>query len=62
MLLAFAVVASACAVRRSHDYIFSVIGVVTNEDGTPIQDADATLEVYGPVYAGIPVPPIWFAE
>jgi hypothetical protein len=53
ILLSFAIAASACAVRRSHDYIFGVTGVVTNEDETPIRDADVTLELNGPVYSGI---------
>ena len=40
----------ACAVRRVHDYIFYVTGVVTAEDNAPVQDAEVTLEVNGPVY------------
>lgn len=49
----------ACAVStpvceaRSHDYTFSVTGVITDEDGTPIQNAEVTLEVNGPVYRGV---------
>src|SRR5258708_179087 len=43
-----------CAVRRvSHDYIFDVTGVVTAEDNAPVQDAEITLEVNGPVYEAI---------
>jgi phosphohistidine swiveling domain-containing protein len=36
-----------------HDYIFSITGVVTAEDGTPVQGAEITLEVNGPVYKGV---------
>jgi hypothetical protein len=43
----------ACAVRRVHDYIFDVRGVVTAEDNAPVQDAEVTLEVNGPVYEAI---------
>lgn len=49
----------ACAVStliceaRSHDYIFSVTGMVTAEDGTPLQDVEVTLETNGPVYKGV---------
>jgi hypothetical protein len=51
-LLACALMTLACAVR-SRDYIFGITGVVTAEDGTPLQDADIILDVYGPVYAGV---------
>lgn len=37
----------------THDYIFGIRGVVTTEDGTPIQGADIALEVDGPVYKGV---------
>jgi hypothetical protein len=43
----------ACAARRIHDYRFSITGVVTDEDGTPIQDAQVKLELSDPVYSGI---------
>src|SRR5882724_6740238 len=36
-----------------HDYIFTITGVVTAEDGTPTKDAEITLEVNGPVYKGV---------
>jgi hypothetical protein len=36
-----------------HDYMFSVTGIVTAEDGTPIQDAQINLEVDAPVYEGV---------
>jgi len=38
---------------RDHDYMFGVTGVVTAEDGTPMQDAEVTLEVNGPIYEGV---------
>lgn len=37
----------------THDYIFGIHGVVTTEDGTPIQGAEIALEVDGPVYKGV---------
>src|SRR5258708_9109307 len=44
----------ACAARvRVHDYMFGVTGVVTTEDGVPLQDAEVTLEVNGPVYEAV---------
>jgi hypothetical protein len=36
-----------------HDYIFSITGMVTTEDGAPLEDAEITLEVNGPVYKGV---------
>jgi hypothetical protein len=43
-----------CAARRiAHDYVFGVTGIVTTEDGGPLQGADVTLEVNGSVYEGI---------
>ena len=44
-----------CEVRPMpvHDYIFAVTGVVTTENGTPLQDAEIILEVNGPVYKGV---------
>jgi hypothetical protein len=47
------ILASGCAVRRSHDYIFSVTGIVTAQDGSPLGDAEITLEVSGPVYEAV---------
>lgn len=35
---------------RVHDYVFSISGVVTAEDKTPIKNAEITLKVDGPVY------------
>lgn len=43
-----------CAARRiAHDYVFGVTGIVTTQDEMPLQGADVTLEVNGPVYEGI---------
>ena len=39
--------------KPAHDYIFSVTGVVTSEDGSPLQGAEVTLEVNGPVYQAV---------
>lgn len=36
-----------------HDYIFSVTGAVQTEDNEPLQDAEITLEVSGPVYDAV---------
>ena len=45
---------AGCAARCvSHDYVFGVTGVVTAEDGAPVQDAEVTLEVNGPVYEAV---------
>jgi hypothetical protein len=41
-----------CAVR-TRDYRFGITGVVTSEDGTPIENADISLDVFGPVYSGV---------
>ena len=58
LLLVLSVVAPSlqlCDARPTltHDYIFAASGVVTTEDGTPIQDVEITLEVDGPVYKGV---------
>lgn len=37
----------------AHDYIFTITGVVTSEDSTPVKGAEITLEVNGPVYKGV---------
>jgi hypothetical protein len=52
LLLAFMVSPFGCP-GRSHDYVFDVTGVVTAEDGAPLKDAEATLEVNGPVYEAV---------
>jgi hypothetical protein len=52
LVLAFVVSHFSCP-RGSHDYMFDVTGVVTAEDGTPIKDAEVTLEVNGPVYEAV---------
>jgi len=53
--LAFLVstVLSGCAAGRTKDYIFTVTGIVTARDNVPLEAADVTLEVSGPVYEGI---------
>jgi hypothetical protein len=44
----------ACAARvRVHDYMFEVTGLVAAEDNTPIEGAEVTLEVNGPVYEAV---------
>jgi Carboxypeptidase regulatory-like domain len=53
VLLASATLGLGCAVRSYHDYTFGVTGLVTAEDGAPVQNAQITLEVNGPVYAAI---------
>jgi hypothetical protein len=54
LLLALAAAVSALVCQaRSRDYIFGVTGVVTSEDGTPLQDAEVTLDVSGPIYEGV---------
>jgi hypothetical protein len=37
----------------THDYIFSVTGVVTSEDGAPLEGAEVTIEMDGPVYKAV---------
>jgi hypothetical protein len=41
------------AKRRANDYVFVVTGIVTAHDDVPLEAADVTLEVSGPVYEGI---------
>lgn len=53
LALTLAVSVLGCAVRHIHDYIFDVTGVVTAEDGSPMKDAEITLEVNGPVYQAV---------
>jgi hypothetical protein len=38
---------------RTRDYRFGITGLVTSEDGTPVENANITLEVFGPVYSGV---------
>ena len=52
-LLASATFGVGCAVRRYHDYTFGVTGLVTAEDGAPMQNAEIILEVNGPVFEAI---------
>ena len=53
VVLRLAISVLGCAVRRNHDYIFDVTGMVTTEDGVPLGDAEITLDVNGPVYEAI---------
>ena len=41
---------SGCAAHRLPNYSFSVTGIVAAEDGSPIEDAEITLELNAPVY------------
>ena len=52
LFLSLAVLVSGCA-RRNHDYIFGITGLVSTEDGSPLKDAQITLEVNGPVYEAV---------
>ena len=53
LVLTSAIFAQGCAVRRYHDYVFSVTGLVTGDDGAPVQNAEIALEVSGPVFEAI---------
>lgn len=53
LFLSFGTLALASGTRPVHDYIFSITGVVTAEDRTPLQDAEVNLDVNGPVYEGV---------
>ena len=55
LLVGSAIFALAFGARPlpTHDYIFSVTGVVTSEDGAPLEGAEVTLEVNGPVYQAV---------
>src|ERR1700751_5107453 len=46
-------ISEAEAGRRTKDYNFTVTGVIKAEDETPVQDAEVTLDVNGPVYDGV---------
>jgi len=52
LFLGSTVLVLVCEARSNHDYMFSITGVVTTEDGAPLQDAELTLEVDWPVYEG----------
>lgn len=41
---------SGCAAHRLPNYSFSVTGIVATESGSPIEDAEITLELSRPVY------------
>jgi len=53
LIFCFGSLALLCEARASHDYMFSITGVVTAEDGTPLQDAEVNLELDSPVYEGV---------
>ena len=53
ILVALTMLLPGCAARRIHDYVFTVTGAVTAEDNVPVEAADVTLDVTGPVYDGI---------
>jgi carboxypeptidase family protein len=53
LLLGSAALALVSEARPSHDYMFGITGVVTAQDGAPLQDVEITLEVNGPVYEGV---------
>jgi hypothetical protein len=53
-LVASTMLLLGCAAkRRANDYVFVVTGIVTAHDDVPLEAADVTLEVSGPVYEGI---------
>src|ERR1700721_2051959 len=51
--LLLALIREAHGAERTQDYDFGVTGIVTSEDGTPIQNAEAVLALNGPVYDGV---------
>ena len=55
VLLLLASVTSVSQVKAQpvHNYMFNITGVVTSDDGKPVQDADVILEVDNPVYEGV---------
>ncbi|HEX9223321.1 MAG TPA: carboxypeptidase-like regulatory domain-containing protein [Candidatus Acidoferrales bacterium] len=55
LVLGSAVLVLLCAALPTpvHDYVFSVTGVVKTKDDAPVQDAEVTLEVNGPVYEAV---------
>jgi hypothetical protein len=56
MLLLLVLASGASALfcyARSRDYVFGVTGVVTGEDGTPLQGAEVILDVSSTVYDGV---------
>lgn len=48
--LSMAIFVSGCAEHHLPKYTFTVSGMVATEDGLPIEDAEITLELNGPVY------------
>jgi hypothetical protein len=57
LALGCSVLVVGCAARRRviADYMFDITVLVTAEDGAPVQDAELTLDVNGPVYEGVTV-------
>jgi hypothetical protein len=55
LILGFAFFGLVCEARPrlTHDYIFSVNGVVAAEGGAALKDAEIILEVNGPVYEAV---------
>jgi hypothetical protein len=53
LILGCALLASRSEARPNHDYVFGITGVVVTEDGAPLQNAQVTLQVTGPVYSGV---------
>jgi hypothetical protein len=53
LALGCSLLATACAVRRIHDYSFDVIGFVSAEDGAPLQNVEVTLQVDPAVYEAL---------
>lgn len=50
LFLGLATFGLGCAAHRLPNYAFSVTGIVATEDGSPIEDAEITLELGGPAY------------
>jgi hypothetical protein len=44
---------ASCAAHRVRDYTFGVMGTVSAEDGTALQDVEVVLNVDPPVYEGV---------
>ena len=50
LFLGSIILVSGCAAHRLPNYAFTVTGMVATEDGSPIEDAEITLELNTPVY------------
>jgi carboxypeptidase family protein len=53
LFLGSALLVAGCAARRLPNYVFSVTGLVAAEDGSPVEDAEITLELNGAVYEAV---------